>query len=193
VIFLPRLGRPRYRPRDQGFPRPVGARGAVYPALRADAVERESFARQQSSVIPGWPRGSSKSLRSDCSAPSRLLAILNASRPTHHTRRSRQHGGHLNVRPLATAARRHIARIQFRGNGVVTCRARRSNASFSSLFRFPRPPARDRSSRSPEIVHRLRKGLDDWTFSISDRHNSKIDRRAMRMIGSAELGPVRPT
>jgi hypothetical protein len=47
-------------------------------------------------------------------------------------------------------------------------------------------------SRS-EIVHRPNEGLGAWTLWISDRHKSKIARRAMRIIGSVELGTVRAT
>ena len=47
------------------------------------------------------------------------------------------------------------------------------------------PPART------ESVHRLGERLGDWTLSISDRHKSKNARRAMRIIGSAELGTFR--
>jgi hypothetical protein len=43
------------------------------------------------------------------------------------------------------------------------------------------------------VVHRLGEGLGDWTLSISDRHKSKNARRAMRIIGSVELGMFRAT
>jgi hypothetical protein len=49
------------------------------------------------------------------------------------------------------------------------------------------PPSR------AEIVHRLGEGLGDWTLSISDRQKSKIARRAVRIIGSVELGTFRAT